>query len=42
MPLRPVAWRRNEIENLLDGAAYLDAVANAHHPVIPPASPAIH
>ena len=32
MPLRPVCRRRDEIENLLDGLAYLDAVANARHP----------
>jgi hypothetical protein len=32
MPLRPVRRRRDEIENLFDGLAYLDAIANARHP----------
>src|SRR4249920_3629663 len=31
MPLRPVRRRRDEIEDVFDGLAYLDAVANARH-----------
>src|SRR6516164_3338954 len=41
MPLRPFRRCRDEIENLFDGLAYLDAVANARHPHVPPATPAI-
>src|SRR5262245_12450192 len=36
MPLRPVRRRRDEIENLLDGSAYLNVIANARHPQVPP------
>jgi hypothetical protein len=36
MPLRPVGWRCDEIENPFDGLAYLDAIANARHVQVSP------
>ena len=37
MPLRPVCRRRDEIKNLFDRLAYLDAIANARHSQVLPA-----
>jgi hypothetical protein len=36
MPPRPVSRRRDEIENPVDGLAYLDATANARHVQVSP------
>jgi hypothetical protein len=32
MPLWPLTWRGDEIENSFDGVAYLNAIVNARHP----------